>query len=184
MHPGNDMRHLSHRHVGRSHRRPASVLAFAFALALGGCAFAPAERIGDRKAPTASPGCDIRNVCRVYVALERDSDGTDRIHVYPDTLYTNTGRRDVHVVWIILNDGVQFRDDRNIAIQQGDKTQWTDKYATDDDEGARPGANYRPKNFHGRFPMGAKAGTYKYAVTVQKGNEPPITKDPLIINSN
>jgi len=137
-----------------------------------------------RNPPTASPGCDARNICRVYVAMEKDSAGREQIFVYPDTLYTNTGRRDAHVVWIILNDDVNFSAPKTIQIQRGDPTQWTDKYPTDSDSGDPPGAGFRPKNFHGRFPRGATADTYKYAITVQRGSEAPVTKDPTIVNSN
>ena len=134
--------------------------------------------------PTASPGCDMRNVCRVYVAMEKDSAGREQIYVYPDTLYTRTGQRDAHVVWIILNEDVNFSAPKTIQIQQGDPTQWTDKYTTDDDDGNRPGsATFRPKNFHGRFPVGAAPGTYKYAITVQRLGEAPVSKDPTIVNS-
>ena len=134
--------------------------------------------------PSASPGCDARNVCRVYVAMEKDSTGREQIHVYPDTLYTNTGQRDAHIVWIILNDDVNFSAPKTIQIQKGDPTQWTDKYPTDSDAGDPPGTGFRPKNFHGRFPRGAKADTYKYAITVQRSSDAPVTKDPTIVNSN
>ncbi len=159
--------------------------------ALAGCAGFPAPGGGSpggpgvmRNPPTASPGCDARNVCRVYVAMERDSAGREQIYVYPDTLYTKTGQRDAHIVWIILNDDVNFSAPKTIQIQQGDPTQWTDKYATDSDVGDPPGHGFRPKNFHGRFPRGAKADTYKYAITVQRGTDAPVTKDPTIVNSN
>ena len=137
-----------------------------------------------RNPPTASPGCDARNVCRIYVAMEKDSAGREQIYVYPDTLYTNTGRRDVHVIWIILNDDVNFSAPKTIQIQRGDPTQWTDKYPTDSDEGKRPDPGFRPKNYHGRFPRGAAPGTYHYAITLQRGSETPVTKDPTIVNSN
>ena len=159
--------------------------------ALAGCAGFPAPGGGSpggpgvmRNPPTASPGCDARNVCRVYVAMEKDSAGREQIYVYPDTLYTKTGQRDAHIVWIILNDDVNFSAPKTIQIQQGDPTQWTDKYATDSDVGDPPGHEFRPKNFHGRFPRGAKADTYKYAITVQRGTDAPVTKDPTIVNSN
>jgi hypothetical protein len=134
--------------------------------------------------PSASPGCDARNICRVYVTMEKDSTGREQINVYPDTLHTNTGRRDARVVWIILNDDVNFSAPKTIQIQRGDATQWTDRYPTDNDAGDPPAAGFRPKNFHGRFPRGAKADTYKYAITVQRGTETPVTKDPTIVNSN
>ena len=159
--------------------------------ALAGCAGFPAPGGGSpggpgvmRNPPTASPGCDARNVCRVYVAMEKDSAGREQIYVYPDTLYTKTGQRDAHIVWIILNDDVNFSAPKTIQIQQGDPTQWTDKYATDSDVGDPPGHGFRPKNFHGRFPRGAKADTYKYAITVQRGTDAPVTKDPTIVNSD
>ncbi|MEO6743963.1 MAG: hypothetical protein ABIS28_11595, partial [Caldimonas sp.] len=83
---------------------------------LAGCAGFPAPGGGSpgggpgvmRNPPTASPGCDARNVCRIYVAMEKDSAGREQIYVYPDTLYTKTGQRDAHIVWIILNDDVNF----------------------------------------------------------------------------
>ena len=134
--------------------------------------------------PSASPGCDARNICRVYVTMEKDSTGREQINVYPDTLHTNTGRRDARVVWIILNDDVNFSAPKTIQIQRGDATQWTDRYPTDNDAGDPPAAGFRPKNFHGRFPRGAKADTYKYAITVQRGTETPVTKDPTSVNSN
>jgi len=135
--------------------------------------------------PSASPGCDVGNICRVYVTMERDSTGTEQIHVYPETLRTNTGVKDAHIVWIILNDDVNFSVDKTIQMKQGsDGTQWTDKYKTDSDNGDRPGAGFRPKNFHGRFPKNAHSGVYHYAITVQRGSDPPVTKDPTIVNSN
>ena len=48
----------------------------------------------------------------------------------------------------------------------------------------RPGSGFRPKNFHGRFPKNAHSGVYHYAITVQRGSDPPVTKDPTIVNSN
>ena len=156
--------------------------------ALAGCAGLPVPGGGGpgvmRGPPTASPGCDARNVCRVYVAMEKDSAGREQIYVYPDTLYTKTGQRDAHIVWIILNDDVNFSAPKTIQIQQGDPNQWTDKYPTDSDAGDRPGPGFRPKNFHGRFPRGAKPDTYKYAITVQRGSDAPVTKDPTIVNSD
>ena len=136
--------------------------------------------------PSASPGCDVGNVCRVYVTMEKDSTGTEQIHVYPETLRTNTGARDAHIVWIILNDDVNFSVAQTIQIKPGsDPTQWTDKYKTDSDNGDRPSSTgFRPKNFHGRFPKNAAAGVYQYAITVQRGSDPPVTKDPTIVNSN
>ena len=160
----------------------AGALAGCAGLPTGGGASGPG--LMGQQPPTASPGCDRRNICRVYVAMEKDSTGQEQIYVYPETLYTNTGRRDAHVVWIILNDDVNFSADKTIQIQKGDPTQWTDKYATDDDQGERPAVGFRPKNFHGRFPIGAKAGTYKYAITVRRGSDAPVTKDPTIVNSD
>ncbi len=156
----------------------SAALAFGLALTVGTCA---AQSV--QKTPTASPGCDPGNVCRVYVTLEKGAGGKDEIHVYPDTLFTKTGKTDAHVVWIILNDGVEFPPTGSIAIQQGDPTQWTDKYPTDKDDGARPDAGFVAKNFHGRFPVGSKEGLYKYAITVQRSGEAPVTKDPTIVNS-
>ena len=158
--------------------KSSAAVATGLALAVGACV---AQTM--TKPPTASPGCDAKNICRVYVTLEKGAAGNDEIHVYPDTLVTKTGSNDAHVVWIILNEGVTFPATGNIAIQQGDRTQWTDKYATDDDDGAPPAATFRPKNFHGRFPVGSKEGTYKYAISVQRGTESPITRDPTIINT-
>ncbi|MGH8796586.1 MAG: hypothetical protein ACREXI_05975 [Caldimonas sp.] len=136
------------------------------------------------KVPSASPGCDAKNICRVYVTVEKGASGKDEVYVYPDALHTNTGKRDAHVVWIALNDDVTFQSTASIAIQKGDPTQWTDKYTTDDDDGDRPGSTtFRPKNFHGRFPAGATPGTYKYAITVQRLGEAPVSKDPTIVNS-
>ena len=158
--------------------RALAAITVGLALGAGSCAAQVS-----RKPPSASPGCDANNVCRVYVTLEKGAGGKDEINVYPDTLFTKTGSKDAHVVWIILNEGVTFLATKNIAIQQGDPTQWTDKYPTDDDDGARPIAGFTPKNFHGRFPVGSKEGTYKYAITVQRGGDAPVTKDPVIHNS-
>jgi len=138
-----------------------------------------------RNPPTASPGCDPNNVCRVYLAMEKDSTGKEQIFVYPETLRTRTGGRDAHIVWIVLNDDVNFSAPTTIQFKSGsDATQWTDKYPTDSDEGKRPDPGFRPKNFHGRFPRGAAPGTYHYAITLQRGTEAPVTKDPTIVNSN
>ena len=135
--------------------------------------------------PSASPGCDVGNVCRIYVTMEKDSTGAEKIHVYPETLRTNTGAKDAHIVWIILNDDVNFSVAQTIQMKPGsDGSQWTDKYKTDSDKGDPPGAGFRPKNFHGRFPRNAASGVYNYAITVQRGNDPPVTRDPTIVNSN
>lgn len=160
-----------------------TALASTVACVLASVAFAGAAQ-GLPKTPSASPGCDAKNICRVYVTLEQGASGKDQVNVYPDALHTNSGTRDVHVVWIVLNDGVSFQSTASIAIQQGDPTQWTDKYTTDDDDGDRPGPAFRPKNFHGKFPRGAKAGTYKYSISVQRQGEAPVGKDPTIVNSH
>jgi hypothetical protein len=118
--------------------------------------------------------------------LRGDGEGPDRQGAdpgLPGRCTPHQAARRAHR-WIILNDDVNFSADKTIQIQKGDPTQWTDKYATDDDEGERPAASFRPKNFHGRFPIGAKADTYKYAITVKRGTDSPVTKDPTIVNSN
>jgi hypothetical protein len=164
------------------------------AVALAGCAGlsvpgggAPAPGGGPglmSNPPTASPGCDARNICRVYVAMEKDSTGREQIYVYPDTLHTNTGRRDAHIVWIILNDDVNFSAPKTIQIQRGDPTQWTDKYPTDSDAATRRAPVSGRRTSMAASRAARPADTYKYAITVQRGTDAPVTKDPTIVNSN
>ena len=86
-------------------RRVLVSLGVASALALTACAGPKAPGAGpslgsagpSHSAPSASPGCDKKNVCRVYVAMEKDPTGKEQIQVYPDAVH-RTRRRDAHIV--------------------------------------------------------------------------------------
>lgn len=174
----------------------ATVLALACSVGVAGCMSWHHGRgdyamvtMGGSPAPSASPNCDKSNTCRVYLTVEKDSTGQEKIHVYPYDLETHSAKKAVKIVWILLTPDTEFDGSScnatpercPIRIVEPDG-QFSEPYPTDNDDGQLPALRaVKLKNFHWKLKQKADIKTYTYEIAVIK-NGTKITRDPTITN--
>jgi hypothetical protein len=141
------------------------------------------------ESPTKGPppdGCKTSGgVCRVKITVTSGCTSASCVTLTPDSVHVGDGKgkvKDVNLLWKIGGTGYAFCDGDGIVFQGDPKGQFTDGYATNNDDATRDSAAGGKKNYQWKVANSVK-GTFKYKVRFHDAKcAAAIEKDPDVVN--